>query len=275
MFERYTEKARRVIFFSRYEASRYGSPDIDTEHLLLGILREYHELSQLLPAGAGDAIRTQIDARTPKRKSISTSVDLPLNNAARRALAYGAEEADRLAHRWIWPEHLLLGLLREEGCLAAQMLRERGVAPEKLREHYAKQLFPETRKPPRLRDAQPIKIHGLKCNAELIRDRVRVLQQTNWHWEKRPWKALDIVIDEDRKLSFDIALAEDAKKFELRRGGWKTDKCGICEWELCESSDNAEHATGYTNGRDWVCTECFAKFLEGPDYFTSAYSEIT
>ena len=47
MFERYTEKARRVIFFARYEASHYGSPFIETEHLLLGIMREYRELAQL------------------------------------------------------------------------------------------------------------------------------------------------------------------------------------------------------------------------------------
>ena len=45
MFERYTEKARRIIFFARYEASQYGSPYIETEHLLLGIVREDKALS--------------------------------------------------------------------------------------------------------------------------------------------------------------------------------------------------------------------------------------
>ena len=45
MFERYTEKARRVIFFARYEASQFGSPDIETEHLLLGVLREGKDLA--------------------------------------------------------------------------------------------------------------------------------------------------------------------------------------------------------------------------------------
>ena len=56
MFERYTEKARRVIFFARYEASRYGSPCIETEHLLLGLLREDASLRwRLLPnAGSGE-----------------------------------------------------------------------------------------------------------------------------------------------------------------------------------------------------------------------------
>jgi hypothetical protein len=49
MFERYTEKARRVIFFSRYEASQFGSPKIDTEHLLLGLIREDKALYRWLP----------------------------------------------------------------------------------------------------------------------------------------------------------------------------------------------------------------------------------
>ena len=57
MFERYTEKARRVIFFARYEASNYGSTEIDTEHLLLGILRETASVRKMLPLGAAEAIR--------------------------------------------------------------------------------------------------------------------------------------------------------------------------------------------------------------------------
>jgi ATP-dependent Clp protease ATP-binding subunit ClpC len=57
MFERYTEKARRTIFFARYEASHFGSPYIETEHLLLGLLRENHELVRLLPQGSGEFIR--------------------------------------------------------------------------------------------------------------------------------------------------------------------------------------------------------------------------
>src|ERR1700730_15356582 len=112
MFERYTEKARRVIFFARYEASQYGSAVIDTERLLLGILREDKPLTRMLPAGAGESIRAQIDARTLVRQKISTSVDLPLSNASKRVLTYGAEEAERLNHRHIGPEHLMLGLLR-------------------------------------------------------------------------------------------------------------------------------------------------------------------
>src|SRR4030088_667811 len=138
MFERYTEKARRVIFFARYEASQYGSPYIETEHLLLGLLRENREIVRLMPSASDESIRNQINAHTTVRQHVSTSVDLPLSNEGKRVLAYSAEEAERLEHRHIGTEHLFLGLLREKGCFAAEILREQGVVLEKLREQYAR-----------------------------------------------------------------------------------------------------------------------------------------
>jgi hypothetical protein len=135
MFERYTEKARRTIFFGRYEASQFGSPYIDTEHLLLGLLREDKALANrfLLPQTSFDSIRKQIERHTVLREKVSTSVDLPLSHGCKRVLTYGAEEADRLNHQHIGTEHLLLGLLREEECLAAQLLGEQGLTLESLR----------------------------------------------------------------------------------------------------------------------------------------------
>lgn len=139
MFERYTEKARRVIFFARYEASQFGSPYIETEHLLLGLLREDKALSRrLLPNTSPAEIRAQIEARTTIREKVSTSVDLPLSNECKRALTYAAEEAERLSHRHIGTEHLLLGLLREEKSFAAQLLQDSGVRLEAARETISK-----------------------------------------------------------------------------------------------------------------------------------------
>src|SRR5947208_2485917 len=130
MFERYTEKARRVIFFARYEASQFGSPYIETEHLLLGLLREDKALANrfLRSHAAVESIRKQIEGHTTIREKVSTSVDLPLSHECKRVLAYGAEEAERLNHKHIGTEHLLLGLLREEKCFAAEILHERGLA---------------------------------------------------------------------------------------------------------------------------------------------------
>jgi ATP-dependent Clp protease ATP-binding subunit ClpC len=136
MFERYTENARRTIFFGRYEASQFGSPYIETEHILLGLLREDKALSRRFLRGPGqvEAIRKQIEDATGVREKVSTSVDLPVSNECKRVLIYAAEEAERLSHKHIGTEHLLLGLLREEKSFAAQLLNERGVRISAVRE---------------------------------------------------------------------------------------------------------------------------------------------
>ncbi|MGA2985341.1 MAG: ATP-dependent Clp protease ATP-binding subunit [Terriglobia bacterium] len=140
MFERYTEKARRVIFFARYEASQFGSPFIETEHLLLGLLREDKALTNrfLRSHASIESIRKQIEGRTPIREKVSTSVDLPLSQECKRVLAYAAEEAERLAHKHIGTEHLLLGLLREDKSFAAEILHERGLRLSTLREELSR-----------------------------------------------------------------------------------------------------------------------------------------
>ncbi len=129
MFERYTEKARRVIFFARYEASQFGSPTIETEHLLLGLMREDKSLTNrfLRSHSSIESIRKEIEGRTIIREKVSTSIELPLSAECKRILAYAAEEAERLRHRHIGTEHLLLGILREDHCIAAEILHERGL----------------------------------------------------------------------------------------------------------------------------------------------------
>src|SRR5215471_18228834 len=136
MFERYTEKARRVIFFARFEASGFGSPYIETEHLLLGLLREDKGLTNrfLRSHTTVESIRKQIEGKATVQEKVPTSVDLPLSNEGKRVLAYAAEEAERLSNKHIGTEHLLLGLLREEKCFAAEILHERGLKLVAIRE---------------------------------------------------------------------------------------------------------------------------------------------
>ena len=128
MFERYTERARRVIFFARYEASQLGGSYIETEHLLLGVLREDKILAhRVLPSfAAAEAIRKRIEAHTAGGEKSATSVDMPLSRESKKALHYAAEEAQRMEAQ-IDTGQLLLGLLREERCFAAQVLNEHGV----------------------------------------------------------------------------------------------------------------------------------------------------
>jgi hypothetical protein len=283
MFERYTEKARRTIFFARSEASQYGSPTIDSEHLLLGLLRENKRISLMLGEGAAQAIRTQIDARAPKHEPIPASVDLPLSEAAKRILKYGGEEADRLNHRHIGPEHLFLGLLREEDCVAAQVLRPYATNVEQMRKKFEKEA--ETEMPAsvdqassvrgRLRPAnEPINIHGKSWDASYIHAAVRGCSEYNWHWQKTAWKPRDICVNRKTgKISFDTSLASDAENFELLKDGKKGDRCAVCRWELHESDD--DHGIGYTNGRDWICTECYDKFWDRPNFISGSFSDLT
>ena len=148
MFERYTEKARRVIFFARYEASQFGAPAIEPEHLLLGLMREDKTLTgRFFPRAqvSIESIRKEIEGRTLLRDKISTSVELPLAPETKHVLAYAHEESDRLQHRHIGTEHLLLGLLREERSMAAEILYERGLRLNAVRDEIARQSGAEAR----------------------------------------------------------------------------------------------------------------------------------
>ncbi len=140
MLERFTEKARRVIFFARYEASQYGSPCIETEHLLLGLVREDKALANryLRTQGSIESIRKEIEARITIRERISTSIEVPLSAESKRILSYATDEADKLSTKHVGTEHLLLGILREEKCFAAEILLERGLRLNQLREELAR-----------------------------------------------------------------------------------------------------------------------------------------
>src|SRR5580692_7185906 len=141
MFERYTEKARRAIFFARYEASQYGSMTIETEHLLLGILREDHTLTRkfLSQKGGAQALRDEIESHITRGARISTSVEVPLAPECQRILKRAAEEAERLGSKHVGNEHMLLGIFHEPGCFAARLLTDRGVTLISLREELARQ----------------------------------------------------------------------------------------------------------------------------------------
>ena len=126
MFELYSEAARRSIFLARYEAANQGQPEIKPHHILLGLLRESVRLKELFGFQPNfEDVRREITATEPVGRS--SKIDLPLDNPSKRVLAYAAEEMKATGHESLQPEHLFLGLLREERSFAAEILARRSI----------------------------------------------------------------------------------------------------------------------------------------------------
>lgn len=137
MFERYTERARRVLFFARYEASQLGSTAIQSEHLLLGLLRDGKGVASRIFETAGldsVAVHFEVGHAAADRPRIATSVEIPIASDAKAALQHAAEEADGLHHTHIGSEHLLLGLLHQPESNAGAILTRAGLRLDAVRE---------------------------------------------------------------------------------------------------------------------------------------------
>jgi ATP-dependent Clp protease ATP-binding subunit ClpC len=141
MFERYTEDARRALFFARYEASQFGSVVIETGHLLLGLMREPTGMVTPVFTRADvslDELRQRIERLMPSGQKVAPSVEIPFTAEVKRVLENAAAEADRLLHNEIDTGHLLLGILREERCVAAQILTGKGMRLDSARADVAR-----------------------------------------------------------------------------------------------------------------------------------------
>ncbi|HJS51437.1 MAG TPA: ATP-dependent Clp protease ATP-binding subunit [Pyrinomonadaceae bacterium] len=137
MFERYSERSRRIIFFARYEALQYGSPVIAPEHVLLGLLREDKTVvGRFFPFRSDlgtEKIRAEIEERVVVRDRIPQSAELQLSPETKKVLFYASEESRKQRARFIGPEHLLVGLLREERSVAAEILIQFGLQVQDVR----------------------------------------------------------------------------------------------------------------------------------------------
>lgn len=260
MFERYTEKARRVIFFARYEASQFGSPFIDTEHLLLGLLRETKGLVSKLEANGSSvlSVRKKVESQATLGEKFSTSVDLPLSNASKRVLAYAAEEAARLAHRHIGSEHLVLGLLREKEGLAARLLQEAGLNIQTLREEIGSWSVDADTNTGAYGSMPAVEVHGKSLPLPVISKLAEKLGR--FGWIPRAWKAIDVMVDDQQGgICFDLAVKDDPR-YKFVPGGWTKEPCVICGWELT-AEGGPERSEAFTNGRQWLCAECYHRFV--------------
>jgi ATP-dependent Clp protease ATP-binding subunit ClpA len=136
MFERYTESARRALFFGRYEAAQLGGLAIEPEHVLLGVLRDAPlTITRFATKGSAESIRRVLqDAYEPHEK-VSTSVEIPFSRETKAALEGALVEADFLKNRWIGPAHLVLGIMVKTSGAAAHALDDAGLDADALREY--------------------------------------------------------------------------------------------------------------------------------------------
>ena len=195
----------------------------------------------------------------------------------------------RLNSKRIGNEHLLLGLIHNDVFASAKVLSNFGTTLEALRKR-VEALPPriDLVSIPQLRQqvsgslrqhrapltSLTVEIHGKKWNLEEVRSIVVRLKSQPYLWERKLWHVRDVVYEKHgKRFSFNTSLAKDESKFILVKGGWRKDFCAVCEWELFET-DDAAHGMGYTNGKEWVCEECYQRFIDR-DYFRSAYSDIT
>jgi ATP-dependent Clp protease ATP-binding subunit ClpC len=169
MFERYTESARRVIFFSRYMAVQTGSPEIETEHLLLGLLRADMVLARrfLGSPWMAEQIWREVEDKKPVRPPIPPEVDLKLSSEAKHVLRLAADEAEQFSAKKIRTEHLLLGLLREEGCFAAELLNGHGVHLASTREELGRNPHDDSAKETFVRELDQLPQNVIECQTRL------------------------------------------------------------------------------------------------------------
>ena len=137
MFERYTESARRALFFARFETSQLRERSITPEHLLLGILRETRGIaSQILRRASVsyERVAHQLEGNKVDREPVPTSVEIPFSPEMHDVLHLTTEEADDLGHNHIGTEHLLLGVLRKDQTPAAAILHRHAMTLDNARE---------------------------------------------------------------------------------------------------------------------------------------------
>ncbi len=138
MFEKFTEKAKRILFIARYEASQIGSRVIGTEHILLGLLKEGETITKELFIKANinmELLQAEIESSGPSKERVSTSVEIPFSEETKRVLFYAEEEAEKMMHTQVGTEHILLGLLRVEDSVGGQILLQRGMRLYSVREN--------------------------------------------------------------------------------------------------------------------------------------------
>jgi hypothetical protein len=135
-FERFTDRARKVMQLANQEAQRFNHEYIGTEHILLGLVKEGTGVAANVLKNLDidlRKIRLEVEKIVQAGPDMVTMGKLPLTPRAKKVIEYATDEARQLNHNYVGTEHLLLGLLREEEGVAAQVLMNLGLKPPDVR----------------------------------------------------------------------------------------------------------------------------------------------
>lgn len=130
MYERFTDRARKVMQLANQEAQRFNHEYVGTEHILLGLVKEGSGVASYVIRSFGvdlRSIRMEVEKIVTAGPDMVTMGKLPHTPRAKKVIEYAIGEASKLKHNYIGTEHILLGLLLEEEGVAAQVLRNLGI----------------------------------------------------------------------------------------------------------------------------------------------------
>ena len=137
MYERFTDRARKVMQLANQEAQRFNHEYIGTEHVLLGLIKEGSGVAANVLKNLDidlRKIRLEVEKLVQSGPDMVTMGKLPQTPRAKKVIEYAMEEARNLNHNYVGTEHILLGLLREQEGVAAQVLMNLGLKLEDVRE---------------------------------------------------------------------------------------------------------------------------------------------
>ena len=159
MFERFTERARRVIILAREEAGRFRHDFVGTEHVLLGLIRDGEGIATAVLQRLGlrlETVKAEVERALAGFPKTLTFGEVPITQQAKRVLELSIEEARQLGHNYIGTEHLLLGLMKEGQSIAAKILESLGARLDEVRQETLALLGDQYYPRPKKRSQTPV-----------------------------------------------------------------------------------------------------------------------
>jgi ATP-dependent Clp protease ATP-binding subunit ClpA len=226
MFERFTERARKVMVLAQEEARRFYHNYVGTEHILLGLVREGEGVAAQALTSLGvtlERVREQVESIVGYGEG--TGEQIPFTPRSKKVLELGLRQAMRLGHNYIGTEHLLLGLVREGEGVAARVLSNLDVDPDKVRREVLRRIGGEPEADPLDETEAPGNrmafrgwVHSLKVGVSVGRRSLTVLVDLEYQYDVRDTGDATEVLDHDALLGRVVEVLEGSELGSVEAG---------------------------------------------------------